>query len=314
MRKIIGVFIVALVFTFPYGYELLWADGQVTANQGYAGSDSWPVSLSAPVTLSSGVSLSGSVTLANQPITTHTDGTTQPVSMTSGVTLNSNVTLAGPVTFASGVTLNSNVTIASGNNVTITSLPNVTIASGSAVTVQPNSSVTVASANNVTITGALPTGSNGLGSVSITGPVTLSTGVTLSGSVTVASANNVTLTGPLPSGSNIIGYVYPYAISASKSVSATGTGATIIGVVPLNHFGFGISTIGGSGAVTAIGYYQFMSGLSTYGARVTLTQSGANAVSTIADTAVNGVDVGSVSISGIAASTTVTTYIRGAYY
>lgn len=211
MPKIKDIFICVLIASLILGTSAkLFADGQITANQGYAGSDPWPVSMASPVTNS------GTVTIANQPITTHIDGTTQPVSFTSGVTLNSNVTLASPVSLAGSVTIAGQpiTTHTDGTTQPVSNIAGVTvltggvsITSGNAVTVQPNSSVTVASANNVTITGALPTGSNGLGSVSITGPVTLSTGVTLSGSVTVASANNVTITGALPTGSNGLGSV-----------------------------------------------------------------------------------------------------------
>ena len=145
-------------------------------------------------------------------------------------------------------------------------------------------------------------------------PVTIGAGAQPIGSVTViggpVTIGASTITGALPAGTNLLGYIASYYTSANKSVSATGYASTILGTYPFTYCMMGVTTIGGTGAVTMSIYSNVNPTYSGFVSLGSVTITGASAVSSFAVTTGPCLDY-AVSVSGIAASTTITTFIGG---
>lgn len=118
----------------------------------------------------------------------------------------------------------------------------------------------------------------------------------------------------LGAGTALAGYFGPYAISGNKATSATGMSVTLINTAqyPMKSWSVGITTIGGTGAVTAAVYLAVNK---TYSAFISVgavsMTGGASAVTSVTGVSTWPFMDAGVSILGTAASTTITTYLLG---
>ena len=306
--------------TVQDGGNSLTVDGAVAATQ----SGTWNLAnITGSITLPT-----GAATSANQTtIIGHIDGIE---GLLTGISANTPALVGGKVPVDVGSITISNLTL---GNVTIDNKANNPVPisdAGGSLTVDGSvgvtGNVTVQDGGNsltvdgaVSITGALPTGSNTIGAVTISGTPSvtatisgtpsvaisgaLPTGANTIGAVTISGTPNVTLTGTsnvsvtslpaLPTGSNVIGSVN---VNGTPSVSISGTPAvSISGALPTGSNTIGAVTISGTPSVSVSG--ALPTGANTIGA-VSITGALPTGANTIGAVTISGTPSVNATISG----------------